>query len=52
MKEVQQIVIYKSKQGKLDVKVETETVWLTLMQMAQLFGRDKSVISRAYSWSI
>ena len=46
MKEEQQIVIYKSKQGKLEVKVEPETVWLTLMQMTQLFGRDKSVISR------
>lgn len=45
-KQEQQIVIYKSKQGKLEVKVETDTVWLTLMQMAQLFGRDKSVISR------
>jgi prophage maintenance system killer protein len=45
-KQEQQIVIYKSKQGKLEVKVQTETVWLTLMQMAQLFGRDKSVISR------
>lgn len=45
-KQEQQIVIYKSKQGTLEVKVETDTVWLTLMQMSQLFGRDKSVISR------
>ena len=26
--------------------LENETVWLTLKQMASLFGRDKSVISR------
>ena len=30
----------------LDVKLERETVWLTLNQIATLFGRDKSVISR------
>jgi hypothetical protein len=30
----------------LEVKLENETVWLTLNQMASLFGRDKSVISR------
>ena len=30
----------------MDVRLEEETVWLTLDQMALLFGRDKSVISR------
>lgn len=30
----------------LDVRLERETVWLSLNQMAELFGRDKSVISR------
>lgn len=30
----------------LDVRVEAESVWLTLQQIADLFKRDKSVISR------
>lgn len=33
-------------QIRLDVRLERETVWLSLGQMAELFGRDKSVISR------
>ena len=31
---------------RLEVRVENETVWLSLNQMATLFDRDKSVISR------
>jgi hypothetical protein len=31
---------------QLEVRLEGETVWLSLTQMAQLFARDKSVISR------
>lgn len=31
---------------KLEVRVDEETVWLSLNQIAQLFDRDKSVISR------
>lgn len=38
-----QIVLYKN---KLEVRLEKETIWLSLNQMADLFGRDKSVISR------
>lgn len=43
-----ELIIYESKDGsvKLDVNLENETVWLSLEQMAKLFGRDKSVISR------
>src|SRR3989338_2239998 len=43
-----QIIIYQSEDGKarLDVRVEGETVWLTQDQMAVLFERDQSVISR------
>ena len=43
-----ELIIYESKDGKtkLDVSFEGETVWLSLDQMAKLFGRDKSVISR------
>lgn len=37
------IVLYKN---KFEVKLKEETAWLSLNQMAKLFGRDKSVISR------
>ena len=42
------VVIYKALGGSvsLEVKLEGETVWLSLNQMADLFERDKSVISR------
>jgi DNA ligase (NAD+) len=43
-----QIVIYKDKDGevKVDVKLHEEMIWLSLNQLVELFGRDKSVISR------
>ncbi|MBQ1947110.1 MAG: virulence RhuM family protein [Clostridia bacterium] len=43
-----EIIIYQGKDGltKIDVKMENETVWLTLDQMATLFDRNKSTISR------
>lgn len=43
-----EVVIYTAKDGhiKLDVTLSDETVWLSMAQMVQLFGRDKSVISR------
>ncbi|MDR0914218.1 MAG: virulence RhuM family protein [Oscillospiraceae bacterium] len=42
------IEIYQTEDGltKIDVRLEDETVWLTIDQMAALFGRDKSTISR------
>ena len=42
------VVLYKAPDGSisLDVKLRDETVWLNLNQMADLFERDKSVISR------
>ncbi len=42
------IVLYTTDDNsiQLDVKLENETVWLSQQQMALLFGRDKSVISR------
>lgn len=42
------IVIYTAKDGHIgiDVNLADETVWLSISQMEQLFGRDKSVISR------
>ena len=42
------IVLYQAKDGQttLDVQLRGETVWLTQAQMAELFERDQSVISR------
>lgn len=42
------VLIYQSSDGtiKVDVKFSGDTVWLSLEQMATLFGRDKSTISR------
>jgi prophage maintenance system killer protein len=43
-----EVVLYKAPDGavRLDVRLEQETVWLSLDQMTKLFRRDKSVISR------
>ncbi|WP_206215132.1 RhuM family protein [Adlercreutzia sp. ZJ138] len=43
-----EIVIYESDDGQiqLDVQLDGETVWLSLDQLALLFDRDKSTISR------
>ena len=40
------IVIYKSGNITIDVRLKKETIWLSLNQIAQLFEKDKSVISR------
>lgn len=42
------LLLYQSQDGsiKIDVRFSSETVWLSLEQMTQLFGRDKSTISR------
>ena len=42
------IVLYTTDDGstQLEVKLEKETVWLTQNQMAELFGRDRTVITR------
>lgn len=42
-----EIILYQSDDSiQLEVRIENETVWLSLNQMSDLFGRDKSVISR------
>ena len=42
------IIIYQSRDGKtkIDVRLENETMWLSQAQIAELFERDISVISR------
>ena len=48
MEENGNIIIYQTEDGltKLDVQLHDETVWLSQEQMAELFQRDKSVITR------
>src|SRR5690349_17618274 len=43
-----EIVIYEMPDGQttIDVKLENDSLWLNLIQIAGLFGKDKSVISR------
>ena len=42
------IIIYTTEDGttNLQVKMENETVWLNTNQMAELFGRDRTVITK------
>jgi len=43
-----EILLYKTENQdvKLEVLIENETIWLNQKQLCELFGRDKSVISR------
>ena len=48
MNEKGEILLYTTSDGmvKMEVRLDQETVWLTLDQMAELFQRNKSTISR------
>ena len=41
------IIIYQSEDGvvRLDVRLEDKTVWLTIDQMSELFGKSRSTIN-------
>ena len=43
-----EIAVYEAGNGetRLEVRLEQDTVWLDQQQLAQLFGRDKSVIGK------
>lgn len=43
-----EIILYQTEDGhtRIEVKLKDETVWLSLNQMAELFQRDNSVISK------
>lgn len=45
---MEEIILFKSKDGEIALPVSTDgdTVWLSQAQMAELFGKDQSVISR------
>jgi hypothetical protein len=42
------IEIFKTADNKIELQVQmdTDTVWLSRSQMSELFGRDRTVISR------
>lgn len=43
-----EVILYEAPDGevRVDVRLERETVWLTQDQMSQLFGRERSVITK------
>lgn len=43
-----QVLLFQAADGQvsLDVRLEADTVWLSQAQMAELFGRERSVITR------
>jgi len=43
-----QVILFQAADGQvsLDVRLEADTVWLSQAQMAELFGRERSVISK------
>ena len=41
-----EIILFEDQDVRLEVNLKDETVWLSLDQIAKLFDRDKSVISR------
>ena len=48
MSDKSEMIIYQTEDGltKVNVTFDADTVWLSLDQMAELFQRDKSVVSR------
>ncbi len=48
MKGKNKVIIYQSKTGKIEFRgdFQKDTIWGSLSQIADLFGRDKSVVSR------
>jgi prophage maintenance system killer protein/prophage antirepressor-like protein len=44
--QVADIAIYQTDAGAVEVRLAGESIWMSLQQIADLFGRDKSVVSR------
>ena len=42
-----EVVVYEAPDGevRLDVRLDRQTVWLTQAQMAERFGRERSVVT-------
>jgi len=49
MNSTNEILIYELSYGQVEVRVDGDTVWLSLNQLVDLFQRDKSVISKHIS---
>lgn len=47
-KDIEKILLYQTQDGntRIDVRLQDETVWLTQAQIAELFNKDRSVISK------
>jgi hypothetical protein len=43
-----EVIVYEAPDGEIrvDVRLERETAWLTQQQMAELFGRERSVVTK------
>ena len=41
-----EIILFENQDVRLEVNMKDETVWLSLEQMAKLFDRDRTVITR------
>ena len=41
-----EIILFENQNVKLEVNMQDETVWLTQEQMATLFGKDRTVITK------
>lgn len=48
MDENQNIILYQNNEGDInvDVKLLSNDLWLSLKQISELFGRDKSMIAK------
>ncbi len=48
MKQKAELVLFKTQDGnvKLKVQIENDTVWLTQLQISELFDRDRTVVTR------
>ena len=40
------VIIYETDNAHVEVRLERETVWLTQDQIGQLFGRERSIITK------
>ena len=41
-----EIILFENQNIKLEVNMQDETVWLSIEQMAKLFDRDRTVITK------
>lgn len=46
MKMKNEIILFENQNVKLEVNMQDETVWLTQAQMSELFGKERTVITK------